>query len=468
MLIKIITIVNWSILGYFVLLSTGYIVLFIASIPEIYLRFKENEVVDISLLMKSYSLPPVTVIVPAYNEAPNILETIESILKNSYKNTNVLIINSGSTDKTVEKLVEQYSLEEVKPLLRFKINTASKIKGYYISKTYKNIVLINTERMDRSDTLNIGINASRTSLYMTVDADTLMEPDAVSNILFYMLSQPNMIAVGGAVFILNGCMFKDGEITDTKLSTNPIYTFQICEYLRSFYFSKVGWNTFGGALCYAGAFTLFNKEAAVKIGGYMVGNPAQDFEIITHLHAHYRKRKLAYRVGYTPSAAVWTDVPGTLKEYWFQRYNWQYGILQSLIPYKKMLFNPKYGILGFFTYPFFLLGETLGVCVEFLAYLSLIISWYLGILNSYWMILFFILCWGFSILLTIATSLLSFTTFKRYKLKFLLWIFIFSVIEIFGFRQFNVLCRTSATIVFFYRKMKKRIKKAVTYIKFKG
>lgn len=459
MLIEIINFVNWSILCYFIFLSCGYIVLLITSMPEILLRFKEVKIGNIISLMDSPLLPPVTVIVPAYNESSAILETIESILKNDYLNKSIIIVNPGSTDRMLKKLIDAYALHQVTPLIPQKIKTTCEIRGYYISLTHHNIVLIDTDRDDRSDTLNVGINACRTPLFMTVDADTLMEPDAISRILFYMLSRSNMIAAGGAVFILNGCTFKDGEIISANMSLKPLYAFQTCEYLRSFYFSRVGWNSFGGALCYAGAFTVFNLKSAVRVGGYKVGNLAQDFEIITHLHADFRENHLKYRIGYTPSAAVWTDVPGTYKEYWKQRYNWQYSILQSLMPYKKMLFNPTYGMVGFITYPFFLFGETLSAIVEFLAYLSLIICLYLGILDVYWAVLFFILCWGFSILLTIATSMMAFSTFNRYKkFKNIVWVLFFSIIEIFGFRQYNVICRTSATLAYF-------LKNALTWLK---
>lgn len=455
MLIEVITAVNIAILWYFVFLSLGYIVLLSVSIPSIFRRFKEVEVGNITALMQSHSLPAITVIIPAFNESDSILDTVQSVLKSTYSKISIVIINPGSTDRMLKKLIDTYDLHQVTPLMQPKIKTTGELRGYYVSTTYENVVLLDTERTDRSDTLNMGVNACRTPLFMTLDADTLIEPDAIDNILFYMLSRPNMIAAGGAVFILNGCVFKDGEIIESSMSLNPLYAFQTCEYLRSFYFGKVGWNVFGGALSYAGAFTVFHQKSVLNIGGYEVGNLAQDFEIVTHLHEYARENKIPYMIGYTTAAAVWTDVPGTIKEYWTQRYNWQYSILQSLMRHKKMLFNPRFGVIGFFTYPFFLFGEAMAAIVEFAAYVSLIVCWYLGILNLHWAILFFILCWGFQIFLTLATTFLGFVTFNRYKkIKYLLWILFFSVIEIVGFRQFNVICRTAATFGYFFGALK--------------
>jgi cellulose synthase/poly-beta-1,6-N-acetylglucosamine synthase-like glycosyltransferase len=451
---EILNVINWFILWYFIFLSLGYIILLASSMPDIFKRFKEVDVGNISSLMSSLTLPPVTVMIPAFNEEPNILETIDSVLKCKYPNILIVIINAGSTDNTLQKLIDTYQLEKVTPIIQDKVETIDTCRGYYISQSFNNITVIDKAQRDKSDALNMGINVCRTPLFITVDADTLVEPDAVSSIVFYMLSHPNAIAVGGAVYILNGCTFKNGQIIEEKLSLNPIYAFQTCDYLRSFLFNRSGWNNLGGALCYAGAFTLFKLQPVIDLGGYKRFNLSQDFEIITHLHARQRENRTPYQIRYTPSAAVWTDVPGTLKGYWRQRYNWQYHTLESLMPYLRMCFNPKYGVIGLFTYPFYLFGETLGAVVELMAYLSILLSWYLGVLDLMWTFLFFLVCWGFSIFLTMATTLMNCITFNKYgRLSDMWWILFYSSIEVLGFRQFNVICRVIATFDYFMDKL---------------
>jgi poly-beta-1,6-N-acetyl-D-glucosamine synthase len=461
MLIETLTIINWFILLYFILLGSGYLVLLVSSISDVYMRFREVAVGDIISLMKSNSLPPITVILPAYNEESHILESLASVLNSYYPNVFIIVVNDGSTDQTLKKLIEEFDLEKIDFSIQPQIKVIGHIKAYYLSKFNQNVMVIDKEHTDKSDTLNVGVNACRTPLFTTIDADTLVEPDAISRIAFYMLSHPHTIAVGGSVYILNGCQFMNGKILEAKMSKKPIYSFQVCEYLRSFTFSRSGWNALHGALCYAGTFTLFEHKAVIEIGGFDVGNLAQDFEIITHLHADIREKKNPYHVGYTAAPVVWTDVPGTLKSYWRQRYNWQYYTLQSLAPYTRMLFNPKYGITGLFTYPFFLFGETLGALVEFVAYLSILMSWYLGIIHGEMVLLFILIAWGFLIFLTMATALINFVTFNQYrKLTDLPWFLFFSAIEIFGFRQFNLLCRVKATIDYFFDKLHVYMKRA--------
>lgn len=457
MLIQIINFVNIAVLIYFVLLSLGYIFLLIASIPDIFMRFRELEHANIISIMQSRSLPAITIIIPAYNEEEFVCEMVDSFLNNDYTNIHIMIVNDGSTDKTLEKLIDTYELHEAPIMIEPKIKTTDTVKACYRSKLYKNITVIDKDHTDRSDTVNIAVNACRTPFIMNVDADTLIERNAISRIVFYMLTRENTVAAGGAVYIINGCTVEDGQIVKTRMPLNPVYAFQTCEYLRSFLFSKSGWNSLGGSLAYSGAFTAFKHDAIIEVGGYALNNLAQDFEIILRLRSYrYEHRhEILNRVGYTPAAMVWTDVPGTLKDYWSQRFKWQYAILQSLMAYKRMLFNSKYGIVGLFTYPFFLFGEAFGAVVETIAYLSLICSLYLGILNFYTATLFFVLCWGFLIFLTMTTFFLNYVTFNKYKRTLdVFLILFFSIIEGIGFRQFDVLCRVSATVAYFFRGLK--------------
>lgn len=451
MLIVYIEILNTFILYYLIVNSLCYLLLLFFSIPDVLQRFKEQELETVKTLLKSYSLPPVSVIMPVYNEGNMALEAILSVLKSDYANTNLIVVNDGSPDNSLQLIIDKFKMVPVAPLAKDKIKTYGKIKGYYISKTQKNLILIDKEHTNKSDSMNVGINVNRAPLFISVDSDTLVEPDAISQLIFYFLRLSYPVAAGGGVYVLNGCEFKDGKIINARMSYKPIHIFQSCEYLRSFLFSRSGWNTLGGALCYAGAFTLFNNHSAMFIGGYDVDNLAQDFEIITHLHEYNREKKFRYNIGYTPAAISWTDVPSTLKEYWHQRINWQYYSLRSLLLHKKMLFNPKYGIVGLYTYPFYLFGEILGVFVEFTAYILVIVTYVLGILNFKWATLFFVLCFGFSTFLTMATLLMSLATFNTYKhINDVILVLFFSILENFGFRQYGVLCRVVASVKYFW------------------
>lgn len=451
MLIKALEILNWVILWYLIILSMGYIFLLLASISDILFHFKEVELGKIISLTDSLAMPPVTVIIPAFNEEKNILEALYSLFKSNYPNLFIIVVNDGSTDNTLKILTETFNLHKISVLIPPLIETRGEVKNCYISEFQINMLVIDKENTGKSDSLNIGVNLCRTPLFITLDADSIIEADAINNIVFSMLTKPYTIAIGGAVYILNGCTYKNGEITEVKLPHHPLYALQATEYLRSFLFSRSGWNSLGGALCYAGTFTLFEHREIIKIKGFEDHNTAQDFEIITHLHAYKRVHKAKYNISYTPAASVWTDVPGTFKEFWIQRTNWQKDTLKSLLKHKRMLFNPRYGIIGLYTYPFYLFGETLSAVVEFTAYLSVIVSWFLGILNLQWVIIFFTVCWGLVNLITMVTAFISFITFNKYMhLRDMFWMLFWVAVESFGFRQYHVICRMTATVRYFF------------------
>lgn len=456
MLITILIITNILILIYFLLLSLGYITLLISSIADIFARFKEVEDGNIISIMKSYSLPPVSIIVPAYNESIMICDAVDSLINSDYLNVQIIIINDGSTDDMLEKLVDKYNLVEINAEIQESVKTSNSVKAYYISHSHSNVTVIDKYHTDRSDTLNVGVNVCKTPIFFTIDADTIIDPDAISRLVFYMLSKPNMDAAGGGVYILNSCTLDDGRIVDSKIPLKPIYAIQACEYLRSFLFSKSGWNAFGGSLCYSGAFTAFKTSTIVDMGGFDIGNLAQDFEIITRIRSAQYEEKSNGIVGYTSAATVWTDVPGSFSDYWKQRINWQYFTLESLMMHARMLFNPAYGITGLFIYPFFLFGETLGAVVEFTAYICIIASVLLGVFDLYTAVLLYGFAWAFYTLLTMATALINFNTFNKYhRIRDVFVILFYTIIEGFGFRLFSVICRVAATLSYVFSKKKK-------------
>ncbi|MBV9575067.1 MAG: glycosyltransferase family 2 protein [Gammaproteobacteria bacterium] len=453
MLVSTIVMLNGFILIYLVIFSAGYTFLLLMSVRNVLLRFEEVQIGDVLDLMHSHALPPVTVIIAAYNEEEFILETVNSVLKSTYEKTHIMIVSDGSTDQTLPKLIETYELYKIHCVVPSIIKGTSEIFGYYISNKYHNITLIDKAHRCKSDSLNIGLNACRTPFFITVDADSIVEPDAISELVFYMMTREHAVAVGGSIYILNSCDYGDGEIKKEILPRKYVEGVQACEYLRSFLFNRAGWNPIQGALSYSGTATLFEHKAILDIGGFDLENPSNDFEVIINLHAQRKHAEIPYQIGFSAAAGVWTDVPVTLRQFWNQRTNWQIGMMRSLLRHKYMLFNSKYGLVGLFHYPFYLFGETLGAVVEFAAYVLLFLSWYLGIFSTYVVILFFVLCLGFITLLTIATVLMNLISYNKYGgLQDLSRILFYVLTEPIGFRQFSVVCRVLATIKYFFIK----------------
>lgn len=444
--------VNLAIIWYFLFVNLCYVLLLATSVPDIFKRFKESSLGNIDFFVDSRAMPPVTAILPAYNEEDNIVNTIQSLLRSDYKNLQIIAVNDGSEDSTMMLLMKTFDLVKIFPIIHNKISTSAPIKNYYVSQTYPNLTIIDKDHSGKSDSLNIAINACTTPLFVTIDGDTLLEKDALSMLVFSMLSQPHTIAEGGAIYILNGCEYKDGELLDRKMSSSPLVAMQICEYLRAFIFGRTGWKPFKGPLILSGALTLFERQAVIDIGGYVQGAPGEDMEVIVSLHERMRKNKFPYRIGYSFSSAAWTHVPGDMNALWSQRDRWHRGLIDSLMHHKKMFFNPRYGATGLMAYPFQFLAEFMGPIVEFVGYIAVIIAMYYNIIDWQFAILFFIVTWGFATIITMGTTLISMISFNKYRrLRDMIVILLLVVFESFGYRQVMSLCRVGATFRYLLR-----------------
>ena len=416
---------------------SGYTLFLLATFPEILRKFKETEYGNIAWLINRDNLVPMTTVIPAFNEEKRILNTIYSILQSDYKNVNIIVVNDGSTDNMMAMLIKEFSLYEIPLVIKQDILT-SKLLHQYKSRQYQNLTVLDKVHSSNdcpSDSVNAGINACRTPLMLTVDADTVLEPEALSRILFTFLSQPHCVAVGGSVYVLNDNTVKHGKLYTKELSPNLIPSIQGLEYLRSFLYGRAGWNILGGALCFSGAFTLFETQALHEVGGFDPKNYSYDVDIIMKLHQQMRDNKHPHTLYYTSNAFAWTEVPATLKSFWRQRNHWQRGMLRSVSTHIGMLFNPKYRIVGMLGFPFYTFFEVFGPCVEFTSYILLIIGIYFGWVSWLALFWFVVLAWGYIALLSIGTFILNLITFNRFnKVLAALRIIWLAFVEMFGFR----------------------------------
>jgi cellulose synthase/poly-beta-1,6-N-acetylglucosamine synthase-like glycosyltransferase len=449
--------VNHIILYYFILSSIAYTVLLASSFSAIVNFFKRTRYASNPTVLNSDIMPPLTIIMPIYNEEENIINSIESVLGSTYQNFYIILVNDASTDNTVKLLIDRFQLYEESIFIEQHI-PATPIKATYISKTYTNILLIDKIRNGGgcgSDSINVGLNACFTPFFMTFDADSIMDPRALTEFMYEIMTQPNTIAVGGGVYILNGCKYRHGVIVDPRLPRKLVPSLQALEYFRSHVFSRTGWNLFGGCVAYSGTATLFDRRAVMGAGGFDATNFAYDVEMIMRLTAYVRKHKIPHKMRFNPAVTIWTDVPTDLKQFAKQRDKWRRGMLRSTSRYWYMFLNPKYGIQGLIGYPAYVLLELWAPIIEFTAYFSVITSYVLGILNLHDVLIFILLAWGFVSYITIANMFINLITFNRYnRASDIFRMFILAFIETFGFRQFSVLVSMFGTFHYFFNRLR--------------
>ena len=445
---------NFAILVYFLALNSFYALLLVLSIPEIWEQTRLAEDDDFQRLMQSDALPPITILVPAHNEQKTIEASVTAILALHYRNYEVVVVNDGSKDGTLEALRHAFDLYEIPRTYPETISTKP-LRALYRSRARTKLVVIDKENGGKADSLNAAINASRFPLVIAVDADTLIEPDALLRLTRPFLLGRRIAAVGGTVRVANGCVVKHGQVTDARVPRSLLPGVQVVEYLRAFLFGRLGWNRLGGNLIISGAFGLFRKDHLLAVGGYDATSIVEDLDLVVRLHRYLRTHKIRYEIPFIPDPVAWTEVPESLRVLSRQRGRWQRGLVAAMWQYRGMLFNPRYGRVGLIAVPFYTLGEMLAPLVEVFGYVIIVAGLIAGVVNVSFALLFILVAWGYGMLLSLWAVVLEEVSFHRYRrLGDLVRLVLFATLENFGYHQCGVWWRLRA---FFTRRGRKHV-----------
>lgn len=445
---QIILVFNNVVLYYVLCINTIYFMLLILSAFSLYDYIRKMNYSSYKKYTASDNMIPISVLVPAYNEQNTIVGNVKSLLSLNYPLFEVIVINDGSRDDTLEKIIEAYNLKEANQPVRYLIKT-NKIKGIYKNLDIPNLTVIDKENGGKADALNAGINLSKYPVFTSIDADSILESDSLVRVIMPFIEDKLTVAVGGIVRIVNGSEIKDGRLERVGLPRNRLAMFQVVEYLRAFLNGRMGWDSLGCLLIISGAFGAFKKDVVVQVGGYAGNTIGEDMELVVKMHKYLRKNKLKYKVKFIPDPVCWTQAPEKIKDLMGQRRRWQIGLMDSLFRHKELLFNPKYGIIGMFGAPYFWVFEMLGPVIEVLGYIFIPLSYAFGLLNTRYFILFLVSSILYGVILSIGAILLEEYTFSKYpSIRQLLRLSWYGILENFGYRQMTTFFRIDAIIRF--------------------
>jgi cellulose synthase/poly-beta-1,6-N-acetylglucosamine synthase-like glycosyltransferase len=403
---------------------------------------------DFKKYITSSNMIPISVLVPACNEEATVVDNIKALLALNYPMFEIVVINDGSRDKTLETIINAYNLKPVYQPYKYEIKTR-KINGIYKNIDIPQLVVIDKENGGKADALNAGVNISKYPVFCSIDADSILESDSLARVIMPFMENRDTVAVGGIVRIANGNMFNNGKIENISLPKNSIAMFQIIEYLRAFLTGRIGWDALGALLIISGAFGAFKKSEVIKVGGYTTGTIGEDMELVVKLHEYLRKNKQKYRIKFIPDPVCWTQAPERLKDLRSQRRRWQIGLMDSLFRHKRMFLNPRYGKVGLFGTPYFWIFEMFGPVVEMAGYILVPVSYIFGLLNIKIFLLFLVSSILYGVLLSIGAILLEEYTFSKYPaVNQLFRLTLFGILENLGYRQMTTLFRIEGIIRF--------------------
>jgi cellulose synthase/poly-beta-1,6-N-acetylglucosamine synthase-like glycosyltransferase len=433
------------ILLFFFAINTYYLVLTVAGFWRTLRVFKEVRRPDQRRLLRSPLTPPISVLAPAFNEEANVVDNVRSLLMLDYPLFEVILVNDGSSDRTLGHLVDAFDLRRSARSFD-RVLPCQEIRGVYESPTYSNLVVVDKKNGGKADALNAGLNLSLYPLFCAIDADSILESDALLRLVRPFVDAPGVtIAAGGVVRVANGCEIHGGRVHQVRLPRRPLPLIQVVEYLRAFLFGRMGWSTGNSLLVISGAFGLFEKRAAVLAGGYATDSVGEDMELVVRMHRYRRERRQPYRIGFVPDPICWTEVPVSFRVLRRQRTRWQRGLIDTLVRHRGMIGRPRYGSVGMISLPGFVMFEMLSPLVELSGYILLPVMWALGLLSPAGAWIFFVLAIMYMVLVSALAVLLEDIAFRRYPSVLDLGrLLIGAVLENFGFRQLTVWWRVRA------------------------
>ncbi len=422
--------------AYFVLLNTGYLGLNLLSLVALRRRTGEIILDQLPQVFSGHEVP-VSILVPAYNEEATITSSIRSLLQLSYPEYEVIVINDGSADGTLDALRAAFELEPFPEAYYAQIKT-SEVKSVWRSRRYANLKVIDKVNGGKADALNVGINASRYPLFCGIDADSVLERDSLQRVVRPFLRDSRVIATGGTVRVANGCVIEAGHMQKVGLPKRLLTLFQVVEYLRAFLCGRLGWSAISGMLIISGAFGLFRKETVVSVGGYRANTSGEDMELIVRLHRIMRDRGTDYRIEFVPDPVCWTEAPEDLATLRNQRIRWQRGLSESLSANWKLMISRRGGVPGWVAFPFMAAFEWLGPVLELAGYGFMITAFLFGGMSWTAFASFMFVAIGLGIMLSVSSLMLEEMSFHLYPsrrdLARLLGV---CVLENFGYRQLN-------------------------------
>lgn len=409
---------TYGVFAYSVAILGFYIFIGLYSIGETRKYIRKSTFANYNILASSEHAPSLSILAPAYNEGATIIENVRSLLNIYYNNFEVIVINDGSKDDSLQKLIAVYDLEQV-PYFFEQALATKPVRGIYKSRNpvYKKLVVIDKVNGGKADALNVGINVARHQYVVCIDVDCILEQDAMLKLIkpFLETGDKRVIATGGVVRIANSCEVEDGKIVRVHLPKQFLPRMQTLEYIRAFLLGRMAWSRMNGLLLISGAFGAFDREIVIKAGGYDTQTVGEDMELVVRMQCYMIENNLPYHLDYIPDPLCWTEAPVSYKILGRQRNRWTRGTIETLRLHRKMLFNGKYGVLGWVSYPYWFFFEFLAPLIEFTGFVAFLVFAFSGLMDWPFFAALLLFIYSFAAVFSMFAILMEVMTYNQYK-----------------------------------------------------
>ncbi|MEZ0276399.1 MAG: glycosyltransferase family 2 protein [Roseimicrobium sp.] len=389
-------------------------------------------------LLTSEATPPMSLLVPAYNEEATIVESLRSTLTLRYPEYEIIVVNDGSKDQTLARLIEAFALQPVHRALPGRTDYQP-VRGIYACAALPNLLVVDKQNGGKADALNAAIDLASHPYVCAVDADSLLDSDALLRAVRPFVDAPDTtLAVGGTIRVVNGCQVRSGQVLEVRPPKHWLELFQAVEYLRAFLLARMAWTSNQAVTIISGAFGIFRRDVLLELGGYAHGTVGEDMELVVRLHRWAGDTESPSEVWHVPDPVCWTEVPDSVSVLSRQRTRWQRGLCETLWRHRDMLGRPRYGSVGLRALPSFLLFDVISPVLELLGLVLVPLCALMGTLSVEFFIAYCAVIFGFGLCLSLGAMILSeFSLQHHRRVRDLVWMGIGAIVENFGYRQLN-------------------------------
>jgi len=443
MILRLLAISNQTLLYYYLLCNFSYLLMLIIAFRTSIAHHRNLQSFKLAWIKEAPLAPPISIIVPAHNEEKSICVSIQSLLTLQYPELELIVVNDGSTDGTLSALSERFRLRPIRAVYVSQIQSAP-VRRIYRSEADPRLMVLDKESAgSKSDAINAGVNAAKCPYICVVDADSVLEDDALLRIMVPVLADPGrVVCVGGIVRVVNGSAIRNGRIERIRLPRKSIEIIQVIEYLRAFLVAREAWASANMLMIVSGAFGVFKTDLVRKVGGYRSDAIGEDFELVVRLHRYLLDNREKYRIAFLPDPVCWTEAPSDLKSLGRQRSRWQKGLLDGLWRHRQMLFRTRYERTGCLALPYLWFFELFAPLIESLGIVSIMAAASLGILNRNFFIQFLLFGYAFATAISIGSVLQEELTYRRYTdWRDVARLVMYCFLEHFPYRQIQIYWR---------------------------
>lgn len=430
-----------------------YILQLIRAVPEFLGASRRASRLREWWLLTSDITPPVTLLVPGYNEEATIVESVRSLLTLRYPELEIIVVNDGSKDSTLARLIESFDLKPIPKALPRRVDYQP-VRGVYGTPRLPGLLVLDKENGGKADALNAALDLARHTLVCSVDADSLLDAESLLRAVRPFIDEPReTAAVGGTIRVVNGCKVHAGQVIEVRAPRGLVELFQSVEYIRAFLMARMSWTRSQTVTIISGAFGIFHRERLLDMGGYSHGTVGEDMELVVRMYRHAQETEEPLRVWHVPDPVCWTEAPDTLKVLGRQRTRWQRGLCETLWKHRDMIGSPRYGAVGMSALPQFLFFDVISPILEIIGLLLVPICTLVGILSVEFFIAYCAVVFGFGICLSLGSFVLAEFSLRRHSnISDIWWMGFGAIVENLGYRQLNSFWRVMGIWQFLKRK----------------